>query len=351
MPTDAPGHGLGHGAGRGEPAAGYRRLYDLPDHLSAAQRFEHWRHWYSQAIDTPVRLEAVGPIPPQFSASASSLSGPGFSVVELRNGAAAASWRANPNLNDLRLAYFVKAPSATYDFSGEAESVSAPRVRFLDLTRGGTFRAPGGMHVIQLNLDRTGLELDGPLVRRLAAIENLAHHPVLRSLLMPVLLSCRAAGMEAHAAASGAVLRSAVTALASSLLAVPAARESLEPSQRRAVQDYLQRNYATGNLSSEAIAGHFHISRRTLFTLFEDQDLGLGTRIRLLRSARALELLLDPDWGPQPTDRIASAAGFANTQALRRALKETTGLGLRDLRDDRSALEYHLAAIRRALGA
>lgn len=298
-----------------------------------------------------MRLERAGPISPQFSASASSLSGPGFSVIELRNGAAAASWNANPGLNDLRLAYFVQAPSASYDFAGEAESMAAPRVQFLDLTRGGAFRAPGGMHIIQLNLDRTGLELDGPGLLRLAGIGNLVRHPVLRSLLMPVLLSCRAPGMEAHAAASGAVLRSAVTALAASLLAVPAAPDSLEPSQRRGVQDYLRRNYASGNLSSEAIAGHFHMSRRTLFSLFEGQELGLGAHIRLLRTARALELLREPHWRLQPVDRIASGAGFTSSQALRRALKEATGLGVRDLRDDRSALEAHLAALRRVLGA
>ena len=209
---------------------GFNRLYETPAGLSPSQRFEHWREWYSQAIENPVRLEPTGPLSARFFPSASSLTGPGFSLIELHNGPAVGSWNANPDLNDLRLTYFAKAPSATYNFGREPVSINAPRVRFLDLTRGGAFRAPAGMHIIQLNLDRTGLELNGAGAMRLAAAENLIQHPVLRSLLMPVLLNCRAAGMEAHVAASGTVLRSAVAALISSLLDVQASPELLEPS-------------------------------------------------------------------------------------------------------------------------
>lgn len=333
------------------PDHGFRRLYDVPARLSPPQRFEHWRHWYGQAVDTPVRLEATGPVSLQFSPSAASLTGPGFSLIELRNGPAAGFWGANPDLNDLRLAYFVKAPSATYDFSGEPAPISAPRVRFLDLSRDGAFRAPAGMHILQLNLDRTGIGVDGKAMKRLAEVENLIQHPVLRSLLMPVLLNCRAAGMEAHAAASGAVLRSAVTALAFSLLAVAAEPASLEPARRLAVRAYLDRSYASADLSAEAIAGHFHISRRTLFSLFEGEGLGIGARLRVLRAARALELLLEQQWRHQPVDWIAARAGFSNTQALRRALKETTGLGVRELRENTSAMEGHLARLRQTLRA
>lgn len=338
-------------AGPGGPGHGFRRLYDVPERLTPPQRFEHWRHWYSQAVETPVRLEATGPVSPHFSPTATSFSGPGFSLIELRNGPAAGAWEANGDLDDLRLAYFVKAPSGTYNFSGEPVSIQSPRVRFLDLTHGGKFRAPAGMHVIQLNLAKSGLGVDGVRATRLAEVENLIQHPVLRSLLMPLLLNCRAAGMEAHAEAASAVLRSAVTALTSSLLGVPAAPESLAPSQRLAVKNYLDRNYASENMGSEAIADHFHVSRRTLFTLFEGEDVGIAARVRLLRTARALELLRDPEWRLQTVDRIAATAGFANTQALRRALKDVTGLGVRELREDHKALEERLAALRRTLGA
>ena len=330
---------------------GFNRLYETPAGLSPSQRFEHWREWYSQAIENPVRLEPTGPLSARFFPSASSLTGPGFSLIELHNGPAVGSWNANPDLNDLRLTYFAKAPSATYNFGREPVSINAPRVRFLDLTRGGAFRAPAGMHIIQLNLDRTGLELNGAGAMRLAAAENLIQHPVLRSLLMPVLLNCRAAGMEAHVAASGTVLRSAVAALISSLLDVQASPELLEPSRRLAVKNYLQRNYASGDMSADAIAERFHVSRRALFMLFEEERLGLGARIRLLRTARALELLLDPAWKLQRADEIAAAAGFTNAQALRRALKQATGLGVRDLKQSASALEKHLTDLRDAIGA
>lgn len=105
---------------------GFNRLYETPEGLSPSQRFEHWREWYSQAIETPVRLEPTGPVSARFSPSASSFAGPDFSLIELQNGPAAGSWSANPDLNDLRLTYFAKAPSATYNFGGEPESINAP---------------------------------------------------------------------------------------------------------------------------------------------------------------------------------------------------------------------------------
>lgn len=54
-----------------------------------------------------MRLERLGPLPAAFAPSALSFTGPGFTVAELRNGPAAGLWDANPDLGDVRLAYFV----------------------------------------------------------------------------------------------------------------------------------------------------------------------------------------------------------------------------------------------------
>lgn len=336
---------LGHTAGD----RGIRRRYEVPGHLSPGQRFEHWQHWYGQAVQVPVRLERSGPLPSAFAPSALSFIGPGFTVAELRNGPAAGLWDANPGSGDLRLAYFVKAPSGTYDFSGEPASISAPRVRFLDLSRDGAFNAPAGMHVIRLNLDRAGIDVDDAAVRKLARLENIIEHPVLRSLVMPVILNCRAPGMEEHAGASGAVLRSAVTALISSLLAVATDPEGLEPSQRLAIRNYLRLNHASPALNADAVTEHFHISRRTLYSIFEPDVFGVSARIRALRTARSLELLLDPATRMLAADRLAARAGFTNSQALRRALKDTTGLGVGELRENTSLTVSHLTGLRHAL--
>lgn len=323
--------------------------YEIPEELTPRQKFEHWRAWYGQAVDTPVRLEATGPVSPLFCPSATSFTGPGFSVVELRNEPASGFWNANPDLDDLRLAYFVKAESATYNFSGQPASISAPRVRFLDLTRDGAFHAPRGMHVIQLNLDRSSLDVDAGAAKRLAGVPNLIQHPVLRSLVMPVLLGCRNEGMEAHPDAAATVLRSVITSLISSLLEVPAEPESLKPSQRLEIKKHIHRNYASRDLAVDAIAEHFHISRRALFCLFEQEDLGVGARIRALRTARTLELLLDKEWRVRPIDELAVRSGFSNTQSLRRALKETTGLTARDLRENPPVILGYLEDLRRSL--
>lgn len=139
----------------GKPANSQR--YEIPENLTPSQRFEHRRTWYGRAVDTPVRLEATGPPSTNFRPSAASFTGPGFTLIELRNEPASGYWTANPDLDDLRLTYFVKAESATYNFSGHTSPISSPRVRFLDLTHDGFFHAPRGMHVIQLNPDRTAM--------------------------------------------------------------------------------------------------------------------------------------------------------------------------------------------------
>lgn len=327
-----------------------RQRYEIPMDLTPPQRFEHWRAWYGQAVDTPVRLEATGPVSSLFCPSAVSFTGPGFSLIELRNEPASGSWNANPDLDDLRLAYFVKAESATYNFSGQPTPLSAPRVHFLDLTRDGSFHAPCGMHVIQLNLDRAGLGVDAAAAKRLAAVPNLIQHPVLRSLVMPVLLGCRNESMGAHAGAAATALRSVTTALISSLLDVPAEPEALQPSRRLEIKKHIHRNYASRDLAVEAIAQRFHMSRRALFCLFEREELGVGARIRALRTARALELLLDKEWQLRPIDELAARSGFSNTQSLRRALKETTGLTARDLRENPAVIAGYLEGLRRSLG-
>lgn len=114
-----------------------------------------------------VRLAETGSVLPLFCPSATRHSGPGFSVIELRNEPASGLLNANHDLGDLPIAKFVKAGSATYNFSVETTSVSAPRVRFLDLPRNGEFRAPNGMHVVQPNLDSVSLDLKPTAATRL----------------------------------------------------------------------------------------------------------------------------------------------------------------------------------------
>ncbi len=326
-----------------------RQHYEVPKELTPREKFEHWRTWYGQAVETPVRLEETGPTSPLFRPWATSFTGPGFSVIELRNEPAKGFWNANPDSGDLRLAYFVKAPSATYNFSGEPTSISAPRVRFLDLTHKGEFRAPNGMHVVQLNLDRAALDLTMADAKRLSDIPNLIQHPVLRSLLMPVLLNCRNDGMEEHSGSAAGVLTSIVASLISSLLEVPPAPESLQWSQLLEIRKYIDRNYTSRDLAVQAITEHFHISRRTLFSHFEQEELGLGSRIRAVRTARTLELLLDKEYRSRPMDELAARSGFSNTQSLSRALKAATGLTVRDLRGQPAATAGHLDVIRRSL--
>jgi AraC-like DNA-binding protein len=60
--------------------SGHLRRYAVPEGLNPEQRFEHWRTWYGNAVEAPMRLEKMAhaaPVP--FTPSAISLAGPGFS--------------------------------------------------------------------------------------------------------------------------------------------------------------------------------------------------------------------------------------------------------------------------------
>jgi hypothetical protein len=102
-----------------------------------------------------MRLEKVeNSVHRNLNPTASSLGGPGFSIVELVNEPVAGYWNRDSCSGEIRLVHF-KTSSAEFNFSGRSEVISPGTVRFLDLSSGGGFNAHAGLGTVQINIDRS----------------------------------------------------------------------------------------------------------------------------------------------------------------------------------------------------
>ena len=334
----------------GNGDSGRLRRYVVPEGLKPEQRFEHWRAWYGSAVETPMRLEkAVRQTPVSFSPSAINLAGPGFSLIEMFNGPALGSWAPNPDTKDLRLAYFRKAPGLTLSLNGVAEPVSTGAVRFIDTSLGGSFDAPEGFHALQLNIDRSSLNVSEAALGSLLRLPDLGKHPIVGTFVIPALMSWKRQGIDREAAGTADILRSMMATLVGSLLEMPVDDEKQKPAQIRAVKKYLESSYHNPDLDVATIAERFNLSRRSLFYFFENEELHLGERIRALRTRKALELLLQASPQGITYSEIATSCGFTNAQSMRRAVKEFTGMNVREIHRSEAVVHSALQQLRESL--
>jgi AraC-like DNA-binding protein len=330
--------------------SGRLRRYAVPEGLNPEQRFEHWRAWYGNAVETPMRLEKSAPkTPVSFNPAAINLTGSGFSLIEMHNGPAVGSWAPNPDAADLRLAYFRKAPGLTLTLNGVPEPVSPGSVRFIDTSLRGSFDAPEGFHALQLNIDRSSLNLSEAQLRSLLRLPDLARHPIVGTFVIPALMSWKRPGIDREASGTADILRSLMATLVGSLLESPIDDEAQKPALNRAVKKYLAASYDNPNLDVTMIAEKFNLSRRSLFYFFENEELHLGERIRALRTRKALELLLQADAQQITYSEIATLSGFTNVQSMRRAIKEFTGMNVREIHRSETNVRDALQQLRESL--
>jgi AraC-like DNA-binding protein len=338
------------GLGAGEPQSGQIRRYGVPAGLNPEERFEHWRTWYGSAVDTPMRLEKVdNTVHRNFNPTALTLGGPGFSIVELVNEPVAGYWNRDSCSGEIRLVHF-KTSSAEFNFSGGTEVISPGTVRFLDLSSGGGFNAPVGLGTVQINIDRSLLGLGEKSVERLQRMADIRENPLVRGLLLPVLSDWQRTGIERDAHRLDPVVRSMMAALTSSLLEAPAEAGDLKPARLAAVKKFIHRNYRNQDLDVEAVVAYSFLSRRALYYLFEDEDLPVNGYIRALRTLEALDLLTDPNSRRRSLAGIADASGFKTLQAMRRAVKESTGSSLTEVQENPEALRSRANELRKLTG-
>jgi len=324
------------------------RRYSVPAGLSPEEKFEHWRSWYGSAIDAPVRLEKTEQLVRQgFNPTALSLDGPGFSLVDVTNEPASCYWNGDPNPSDW-LVYF-RTSCDKFSFSGHSEAVSPGTVRFFDLSLPGNFYAPAGLSAVRVHFDRTLLGLDDKSVKRLQGLADIRENPIMRGLILPALSGWQRTGIAQEMQRLQPVVRSMMTALVSSLLETPADPEDLKLARIAAIKKFVRKNFRNPALTVDEVVAYSFLSRRALYYLFEDEGLQVSGHIRALRTLEALELLAEATpWKRSLTD-IAGASGFTRLQAMRRAIREFTGLSLRDAQEKPDLLRIRSAELRKLI--
>ena len=162
-------------------------------------------------------------------------------------------------------------------------------------------------------------------------------------------MSWKRPGIDREASGTADILRSMMATLVGSLLETPVDDEAQKPALSRAVKKYLDASYDNPDLDVAMVAERFNLSRRSLFYFFENEELRLGERIRALRTRKALELLLQASTQSITYSEIATSCGFSNVQSLRRAVKEFTGMNVRDVHRSEAVARVALQQLRESL--
>jgi AraC-like DNA-binding protein len=325
------------------------RHFSVPVGLNLEEKFEHWRCWYGSAIDTPARLEKTEKlVRPGFNPTALSLGGPGFSLVDVNNEPASCHWDA-PTCSQNWLLYF-RSSCAGFSFSGQPEEISPGTVRFLDLSSSGSFYAPAGLSAVRIQFDRHLLGLDDNSMKRLQGLADIRENPLVRGLILPALSSWQQAGIDRDIPRLQPVYRSMMTALIGSLLEAPVDDRDVKLARVTAIKKFVRKNYRNPDLDVNEVVAYSFLSRRALYYLFEHDALQVNAYIRALRTLEALELLTDPNSWKRSLGGIAEASGFKNLQAMRRAVRESTGLSLKDAQENPELSQIHAAELRKLTG-
>lgn len=325
------------------------RRFSVPAGLNLDEKFEYWRCWYGSAIDAPARLEKTEkPVRPRFNPTALSLEGPGFSLVDVNNEPASCRWTA-PAVNQNWLLYF-RSSCAGFSFSGQPEEISPGTVRFLDLSSAGTFYAPAGLSAVRIQFDRNLLGLDDNRMKRLQGLGDIRENPLVRGLILPAMSSWQHAGIDRDIPRLEPVFRSMMTALIGSLLETPVDLGSVKLARVAGIKKFVRKNYRNPALDVNDVVAYSFLSRRALYYLFEHEPLQVNGYIRALRTLQALELLSDQNSWKRTLGDIADASGFTNLQAMRRAVRESTGLSLRAAQENPDLSRTHAAELRKLTG-
>ncbi|MEU4598278.1 helix-turn-helix domain-containing protein [Nocardia sp. NPDC023988] len=121
--------------------------------------------------------------------------------------------------------------------------------------------------------------------------------------------------------------RSALELLSSAVLLAAGstgAAESGDALRREQVMAYLRKNFAEPTLSVDEVAGACHMSRRTLFRVFDGDGESFGTALRQLRVRQAQKLLVSNS--ARPIAGVAFEVGFASERQFYRAFQEVVGM-------------------------
>ncbi|MFE1593191.1 helix-turn-helix domain-containing protein [Nocardia sp. NPDC058705] len=132
---------------------------------------------------------------------------------------------------------------------------------------------------------------------------------------------------EKSPAQAGILARSAIDLLGSAVLLAAGVRPVDTPADslsREHVLVYLRRRCTDPELTVDEVAGACHISRRTLFRLFDGSGDTLNTTLRRMRVRHAQKMLAHNS--THALAAVASASGFASERHFYRVFRQETGM-------------------------
>lgn len=303
--------------------------FDTPAGITATERFDFWRTWYGQAIDAPMRLDPLGPLPSTFHAGAEVVGTGDVDLIELRCGPASGQWdrQATEPTDRLRLVLLAPSPGGVGCWQGRHVSVTRGCVVLLGRTE-GWWRVPAGLHGMQVNLPRAAFPVSDAELARMNDPGLQSRDPVLNTMVRPML-----AGLAGHlgslAGMDGAELGTVWTALLRMLLRSLAGQDvdgaDLTVGRRAAAQRYIGAHLADPRLSADTVAAALHVSRRSLYACLP----GVAEHIRRARLARASELLTDPALS---IGQVSAAVGLSDAAHFSRIFRAEYGRSPSDVR-------------------
>jgi AraC-like DNA-binding protein len=165
------------------------------------------------------------------------------------------------------------------------------------------------------------LDLHGVTPRGIASA-LLASHLVMLERHLPEVSAEEAEGLKA------CTLHLLAASLAPSINSLGLARPSIEVGVMRLIRQYIEQHLQDEQLSADSLCRQFHVSRSTLYRLFEPLS-GVTRYIRERRLARCHSILSTP--GPRMyIERLANDYGFSTASQFSRAFHNQFGYSPRE---------------------
>jgi AraC-like DNA-binding protein len=308
--------------------------FDTPG-IAPRERFDYWRGWYSQAVDAPMQLDPIGPLPRDFRASAELLGIGEVDIVELRCGPALARWarEATEPADRLRLAIVAPAPDATGSWHGREIPLATGAVSLLGNTD-GRWSAPDGLRAVQVNVPRAAVPVADTDVDLINDQSRIRHDPTFATLIRPALTGLAGrldtlAGV--NATELGGLWISLMNMFVRSVLGDDTNGTDSAEARRLLIRRYIRANLGDPRLSPATIADAVHVSRRTLYATLASGGEGVATAIRRERVERAHTMLADPSH-TRSIGEIASTVGLPNQAHFSRVFRAHYGASPSEIR-------------------
>ncbi len=296
------------------------------DGMSAGVAFEHWRHLIS---DTFVPLTAVPTTERPFRGELRVLTHPAVQLTEVR--AAGQHVRRTRQLiagssQDYLLASIQLGGTGRVEQDGRTARLAPGALSFYDSTRPYTLHFDDAFEQLVVQLPRGPLLAAAGIADDAVNVTAIALAPQgVASVLTGFFASLADLGdQDVHAAGQ---LSEHAPALLASALRLAAGQRPVGPDaaylDRERVLAYLRAHGQDPGLDADIVAASCHLSRRTLFRLFEGRQESWADALRRMRVERAAALLVErPE---RPVSAVGAACGFASEGQFHRAFRAVTG--------------------------